>query len=217
MTGQPESAPPRRGVDRALAPVRDRYEREFDRLVSAARAVIARTGTVEPTVGEILREAGLSTTSFYRHFPTKDDLLLTLVMEAAGNTRSYLRHRMATADATARIVAWITGMFDLLGTDEALRANRPFLLAHTRLLEAFPDEMGSSVDLLVEPLASAIAEARAQRSLPRGKAAHDAALVHHQVFGILLDTASLNRITDQAVVKRVVTYSLRALLSPDPA
>jgi AcrR family transcriptional regulator len=201
-----------RGVERALEPRRRRYRAEFDRLVSAAREVMSDEGTVDPTVGRILTAAGLSTNAFYRHFPTKDDLLLELVMQAGANTRSYLSHRLAGEDTPrGRVVAWIEGMFDLLRTPSSLRANRPFLLAHPRLVERFPDEIASNIEQLVAPLAAAIEELR---PAPGEAALDDARLVYHQVFGILLDRAAMSRLSDAGETARVVEFSLRALLTP---
>jgi AcrR family transcriptional regulator len=201
-----------RGVERALEPRRRKYEAEFDRLVSAARDVMREHGTVDPTIGQVLAVAGLSTNAFYRHFPTKDDLLLELVMQAGANTRSFLSHRMAREDAPRdQVIAWIEGMFDLLRTASSLRANRPFLFAHPRLVARFPNEIAANIALLVEPLATAIHDLRPGS---RRQSLDDAHLLYHQVFGILLDQAAMDHLSDAAEVKRVVQYSLRALLTP---
>ena len=204
-----------RGVERALEPTRRKYQAEFDRLVSATRDVMSEHGTVDPTIGQVLAVAGLSTNACYRHFPTKDDLLVELVMQAGANTRSFLSHRMAREDTPRdRVIAWIEGMFDLLRTGSSLRANRPFLFAHPRLIARFPNEIAANIDLLVEPLASAIDDLRPgshQQSLD------DAHLLYHQVFSILLDRAAMDRLSDAAEVKRVVEYSLRALVTPPRA
>jgi AcrR family transcriptional regulator len=203
------------GVDRVLEPRVRKLQDEHTRLVEAAREVMTRRRTVEPTVAEVLAVAKLSTNTFYRHFPTKDDLLLELVMEAGANTRSYVSHRMADVEAPAdRIATWIQAMFDLLGTTATLEANRPFLLAHPRLVERFPDEIVANATLLIEPLAAAIVELRPDR---KAEATDEAWLIYHQVFGILLDRAAMTQTRDMAEVTRVVDYSLRALTGHAPA
>lgn len=203
------------GVDRVLEPRVRKLQDEHERLIQAARTVMRQRRTVEPTVAEILAVSKLSTNTFYRHFPTKDDLLLELVMEAGANTRSYVGHRMADVEGPAeRIAVWINAMFDLLRTTATLEANRPFLLAHPRLVERFPDEIVANATLLIEPLAAAIAELRSDRE---DQATDDAWLVYHQVFGILLDRAAMAQTRDTAEVTRVVDYSLRALTPDAPA
>jgi AcrR family transcriptional regulator len=204
----PTPTPSRRGVERALAPKRRQYQAEFDQLVAAARTVICDSGTVDATIGQILAEAGYSTNAFYRHFPSKDALLLELVTQAGANTRSFLEHRLRPLDQPAdRIRAWIEGMFSLIGAKAALRANRPFLVAHPRLVERFPDDIEASITLLIRPLVDALAELPD----PPAEPAHDARLVYHQVFGILLDRAARNELRDRAEVGRTVAYTLRAL------
>jgi AcrR family transcriptional regulator len=204
-----------RGVDRALARQRQKYEDELERLLAATFRVMRDRDTADPTVSDILAEAGLSTSAFYRHFPTKDDLLVTLLERAHELTRSHIDERVAaTGDPRERVAEWIRGLFDLLRTDELVTANRPFLLAHPRLLERFPDEIGAGFEALLEPLVAAIASARKDAGLPPGDPPGDARLVLHQVFGMLIDAAALRTPIGDDTVHRVVDYTLRAVLAP---
>jgi AcrR family transcriptional regulator len=65
-----ESHRPRamRSADRAIERRRAVYEEEVRKLVSAGFAVVRETGRLEPKVGEVVAEAGLSNQTFYRHF-----------------------------------------------------------------------------------------------------------------------------------------------------
>jgi AcrR family transcriptional regulator len=205
-----------RGVERALARQRSRYEQELENLLEATFRVMRDRDTANPSVAEILAECGLSTTAFYRHFPTKDDLLLMLLERAHELTRRHIEQRLAAQSAPAdRIVEWVAAMFDLLRTDELVTANRPFLLAHPRLLERFPAEIGAGFDGLVAPLAVAIRAAKKENGLAPGSASEDARLAMHQVFGMLIDLAALRRRSDPRMVKSVASYTLRAVLCAD--
>lgn len=216
-TAEPTPAPQApRGVERALSRQRRKYEDEVERLVNATFRVMRQLDTAEPTVNDILTEAGLSTSAFYRHFPTKDDLLVTLLERAHAMTRKHVDDRLATCTSPRdRIVEWVRAVMDLLRTDDLVAANRPFLLAHPRLLERFPTEINTGFDALLVPLESAIAEARKLAGLSTDGAPFDARLVLHQVFGILIDTAALRQRTNPAIVDAVASYTLRAVLSPD--
>lgn len=206
---------PARGVERALARKREKYQAEFDRLLDAARTVMRVRDTVDPTVHEILAEADLSTAAFYRHFPTKDDLLLVLLVQAGATTRSFLAHRLADLDDPRdRVRAWVEGMFDLLRTEDLLAANRPFLLGHPRLLDRFPAEIADMTGRLVAPLAGAVRDGRLAAGLDPGDPERDARLAYHQVHGILLDRAAERRTSDPGEVAAVVAYTLRATLGP---
>jgi AcrR family transcriptional regulator len=213
---QPERAAPTasRGVERALADRRRRYEEEVERLLDATFRVMRERDTANPSVADILATSGLSTSVFYRHFPTKDDLLVTLLERAHELTRRHMEDRLARQDdPTRRIVEWVRSMFDLLRTDELVTANRPFLLAHPRLLERFPAEIEAGFEALAAPLAAAIADARTAAGLAPDGSAADARLAMHHVFGILVDRAALRRRTDDAVVEAVASYTRRAVLN----
>lgn len=210
------SPPAARGVERALADRRRQYEEEFERLLDATFRVMRERDTANPSVADILAASGLSTSAFYRHFPTKDDLLVTLLGRAHEVTRRHLEQRLAAHEAPVdRIVEWVRAMFGLIGTDELVTASRPFLLAHPRLLERFPDEIEAGFAALVAPLAEAIADGRgATADGDTDSAAADARLAMHHVFGILVDRAALRQRTDPEVVDAVASYTLRAVLPP---
>ena len=63
---------------------------EVEQLVEATYRVVSREGTVDPRVRDILLEAGLSTQVFYRHFRSKDDLLLVLLDDGRRRFADYL-------------------------------------------------------------------------------------------------------------------------------
>jgi AcrR family transcriptional regulator len=204
-----------RGVERALASQRRKYECEVERLIDATFRVMRTRDTAEPTVNEILAEAKLSTSSFYRHFPGKDDLFLTLLERAHSMTRHHIEERVGSlTDPVQQIEEWVRAMFDLLRTEDLVTANRPFLLAHPRLLERFPDEISAGFEALVKPLTASIREARQQAGLPPGDAALDGRLVLHQIFGMLIDAAALHASPTPAIIDGVVSYTLRAVLAP---
>ena len=130
-------------------------------------------------------------------------------------TRKHVDDRLATCtNPRDRIVEWVRAVMDLLRTDDLVAANRPFLLAHPRLLERFPTEINAGFDALLVPLESAIAEASKLAGLSTERAALDARLVLHQVFGILIDTAAMRQRTNPDVVDAVASFALRAVLSP---
>src|SRR5688572_12660528 len=84
-------------IQRTLARRVEAYEDEVQRLVDATYRVIARTASVDPTVRDILAEAGLSTQAFYRHFRSKDELLVVLLDDGRRRIVDYLAHRMDKA------------------------------------------------------------------------------------------------------------------------
>jgi AcrR family transcriptional regulator len=209
----PTTAGPGRAIERALARKREKYAAEVDRLIAATFRAMQANDTIDPKVSDILTGAGLSTTAFYRHFPTKDDLLLALLEHAGATTGSYLAHAVAReTEPVVRIGAWVRAMFDLIRTDDLVAANRPVLLAHARLVERFPAEIARNTGTLVGPLADAIAAARGERGRPAADVTTDARLTHRLVYGLITDRAAERRTADPAEVDATVTYAVNALL-----
>src|SRR5688572_9325376 len=99
---------------RATATQRARAAEEGDAVVRAGLAVLARVGVEGLTVAEVLNEAGLSTRAFYRHFHSKDELLLAIYERDATATRERLRARLVKARSPQlAIEAWIDEMLAL--------------------------------------------------------------------------------------------------------
>src|SRR4051812_14273721 len=81
---------------------------ELQMLFDAAFAVMQRSGTPDVTVADILREAGMSTRSFYRHFGSKDDLLLAMYRREAEAASARLQAAVdAATSPKAALEAWI--------------------------------------------------------------------------------------------------------------
>jgi AcrR family transcriptional regulator len=136
------------------------YAEEVTRLVDATYRVVERTGSLDPTVREILREAGLSNQAFYRHFRSKDELLVALLDDGRRRMADYLRHRMAAAsDPAGRVRAWIEGVLAQAGDRAAAARTRPFLSHQDRLAERFPAEQRDSAEAMLAPLRDVLAAA----------------------------------------------------------
>lgn len=72
-------------------------ERERTAILRAAYSLIGRGSGQAVSVQEILDATELSTRAFYRHFPSKDELILTMYRIAADRVIAELRDVMATA------------------------------------------------------------------------------------------------------------------------
>lgn len=213
-TASPAAA---RGVEHALARHRQKYEDEVERLVDSTMAVMRESETADPTVSDILGRAGLSTSAFYRHFPTKDDLLVTLLERAHKVTLTHLVQRLGSVeDPVERIETWVRALLDLVRTPNSVTQNRPLLLAHPRMLQRFPDELNAGLGALARPLEQAVAQARADVGLPLGDPATDAHLALRQILGILIDSAAVAAPLPRTTIDALVAYTVRAVLGSVP-
>ncbi|MFD0891072.1 TetR/AcrR family transcriptional regulator, partial [Streptosporangium algeriense] len=74
--------------------------RNRQRLLQAAREAFTESGP-EASIEEIARRAGVGATTFYRHFPTKDDLVDALLDELGEGARRVAARAQEEADAWA--------------------------------------------------------------------------------------------------------------------
>src|SRR5207237_8753121 len=115
------------------------------RIVDSTSGLIARTGSVDPPLRDVLRETGLSTQAFYRYFQSKDELLLLLLDDGRRQLLGYLEHRVdraATPEAGLR--AWIEGVLAQADDPQAAARTRPFLANQDRLAEPLPEAQQAS-------------------------------------------------------------------------
>jgi AcrR family transcriptional regulator len=179
----------RRAVDRSVADRQLEYAREMERILEATYRVIERTGTVDPSLRDVLRETGLSTQAFYRYFQSKDELLLLLLDDGRRRLVGYLEHQMQKEQTPERAVAaWVRGVLAQASDPGAASRTRPFLANQDRLAEAFPQEQRASVDLLIDLLYRALEEINGNvrgRKARRAEVRRDAEAIYYMVFGLL--------------------------------
>jgi AcrR family transcriptional regulator len=144
-------------ADRTLSDRRETYAAEVRRLIDAAFAVMRESGDIDPQVRDIVRAAGLSNQAFYRHFASKDALLLAVLADGQHQLVEYLRARVRGApDAAQQVRAWVTGVMAQARDPHAADATRPFALNGARLADRFPDDLAAARHELVETLAPSV-------------------------------------------------------------
>jgi AcrR family transcriptional regulator len=201
-----------RGVERALATRQQALLGEVNQIIEATYRVISRTESLDPPLREILREAGLSTPAFYRHFRSKDELLVGLVELGWEILRGYLAHQMAKADDPAgQIAAWVRGMLAQASDPEAARRARPFTVNEPRLATLFPDEHKASRDSLVALLVPPVEQLGAD-----GDPWPDALLAYLTVKAVQDDHLVSRTRPTPADGDRLIAFVLAALERPRP-
>jgi AcrR family transcriptional regulator len=159
-------------VERLLDRQRLAYAGEAQRLIRACRELIAETGSTDPPVSAILERAGLASRAFYRLFPSKDDLLVAVLLEGVLATVALTEKRQeGLRDPGARIEAWTRAMVErITGVPPTGRSS--LLLQAYRWEAMFPPQIDAMRERLLAPLAEAIDELNPHHPL----GAHDAAL-----------------------------------------
>ena len=75
-------------------------QRNRDRILEAARALVAETG-VDATMEDIARHAGVAVGTLYRHFPAKEDLVAAVVEDSLAQMASLTEGALASVHAGA--------------------------------------------------------------------------------------------------------------------
>ena len=189
-----------RAIERSVAERRAEYVQEIQRILDATYRVIERTGELDPSLRDILREAKLSTQGFYRYFQSKDELLLLLLDDGRRRLVGYLEHRMARARSRdGRIRAWVEGVLAQASRPDAASRTRPFFANEDRLAATFTDEHQASIDALLDLLAADVPNRR------------DAEAMYHTTFGAL--HAALRRGTPvtTAEIEHLVRFCIQGM------
>jgi AcrR family transcriptional regulator len=191
-------------ADRAVAERRDQYAAEVRRLIDAAFAVMRRRGDVDPAVRDIVREAGLSNQAFYRHFASRDALLLAVLADGRQQLVGYLQARLATtADPREQVRHFIEGVMAQARDPEAADATRPFTINANRLAAQFPDEVAASRVQLLNLLRPAVHEL--------GGDDRDVEIVHDIAIARMHDALVQRRLPDRSEVEHLVQFTMAGL------
>jgi AcrR family transcriptional regulator len=202
-----------RSVDRSLEGQRRTYAAEVRKLIDASFEQVRVTGCIEPTVGEIVRAAGLSNKAFYRHFRSKDELLLAVLDDGIRQLSRTLQERMAASESPlAQVRAWIVGLLDQALNPEAAAATRPFARSRSRLAELFPVEVGETERQLTERLREAIALASECGELETVDAQRDAAIVYQLTMGWVERSLAGPTPPDRDDAQHLTDFCLRGIL-----
>lgn len=205
------------GVSNASRPIgRPRRldpEAERAQILHAASVVMRRTGWARANLTEILSVAGLSTGSFYRHFESKDHLLLDMYRENAQRAAERIDERVRRASSCFEGVReWIDEVLSF-GYDPA-KSRRVAVLGSqaARQAEGYAVAQAESGDLLVAPLVRVLETGKANGSFPSADPDNDARAVYAMTFA-LVDHAVAGRavLSRDGALAQVLRFCLPAL------
>jgi AcrR family transcriptional regulator len=208
MTGSKAAPAPRAG-----RPRRFEAEDELRLLLDAALVVMERNGYADAAVADILREADLSTRSFYRHFESKDQLLCALFRREAEEAAVRLNAKVvATGEPRAALDAWIDEILSF--GHHRTKAARVTVLGSPAAMKAegYAVEMRHASTLLMAPLEELLAEGKGDGSFPLADPAADAPLIQSVVWAAAgLNPARTKPATRAEASRQVRSFCERAL------
>jgi AcrR family transcriptional regulator len=180
-----------RAQERAARDVLDAQARaaaEARAFIEAGLEVMRRTGAQRLTVADVLAEAHKSTRAFYRHFASKDELLLAIYEHERRGSMAELHGHIAGA-ATARdaFLAWVDSTLDLAYDPRRARRTRVLAAEAKRLQGEHPEAFAEIAAAQLQPLVDVLARGRADGSFPSTDPERDARTVHAVVWSLVED------------------------------
>ena len=189
---------------------------ERTHLLTAARQVLDRSGWWGFKVESVLRQAQLSTRSFYRHFEKKTDLLLALLELELGGAAVHLRRVTATdANPADRVRAFIAATIDMAYREDLAKPSSLFAAHWRELLPEYPDAINECIDLMVAPLVEAIRDGVATGVFTTPDPDADASAVFYLVASMTADQAALGGSTPRAEVEHILLPFIARALGTD--
>jgi AcrR family transcriptional regulator len=171
-----------RTVERGSEARRERALDAVERIMDAARAIAVEQGRTSFTVQQVVERAGIALQTFYRHFRSKDEMLLAVFEEAMlGGTERI--HSMAApyADPVARLKEILTNALRL-DADASPLTRELVVREHLRLYDLYPREIETSLLPFRQIVANTIREAQATGLFPGVDADIEAEIIHHLVI-----------------------------------
>jgi AcrR family transcriptional regulator len=201
------------GGSAAGRPRRFGTEDELRLLLDAALVVMERNGYADAAVADILREANLSTRSFYRHFASKDELVCALFRREAEEAAARLCTEVgAAADPLTGLHAWVDLILGF--SFDPIRAARVSVLRSEGAMKAegYAEEARRVRALLMAPLEALLAAGLADGTFPNADPQSDARLVQAVVWSAAGLDPSRDRIEPREEASRQVrSFCERAL------
>lgn len=182
-------------------------------LLGAAKQVLERSGWWGFKVESVLKQAQLSTRSFYRHFEKKSDLLLALLEFELGGAAIHLRRVTATGDTPSnRVHAYIAAVVDMGYREELAKPSSLFASHWRELLPEYPEAIDRCTQAMFEPLLEAIRDGAASGEFTSVDPDADARAVFHLVSTLTADQATLGGATPREDLEHIVLpFIARAL------
>ena len=193
------------GVDERKSDATEKAAAERKQLLTAAMEVLQRSGWWGFKVESVLRQAGLSTRSFYRHFEKKNDLLLALLEHEVGGAAINLRRVTAAADTPSdKVRAYVAAIIDLAYSADLMKPSALFASHWRELLPEYPQAIDRSTRWMLAPLVEAITEGHANGEFLTEDPTADGWAIFYLVSAITADQAAIGGSISRADFEHIV-------------
>jgi AcrR family transcriptional regulator len=158
------------------------------------------------TVADVLTEAGLSTRAFYRHFRSRDELVLAVFEHETRRSLERLTAAVYEApNARAALDAWIDETLALGFEPARARRTRPLAREGNRLQAEFPKEFAAIVASVLDPLVAVL------RAFPAADPERDARTLHAIAWALVEEKLHGSKLTVAQARAHILRFCLPAI------
>jgi AcrR family transcriptional regulator len=186
---------------------------ERARILDAAYAILAANTGGSLSVTEVLDAAGLSTRALYRHFESKDALLLALFRRDAERLNARLEAAVRAAPTPrAALVGWIEGTLRVVADPRSRQRVLVFSSEEVTRARGISAERHRLQEVQAEAISRIVAAGRADGSFPWAVLPADARAIRAALGEALLEQINgLASLPPEAAARDLADFALRAL------
>lgn len=186
---------------------------EREQIIAEAYRSLDKSGGTALSVTEILASTGLATRAFYRHFKTRDELLLVMLRRDRERVLVELRDAVAEAgDPVDALTRWVNGMFALLSEPRRRRRVLTFYSEEMQRTRGYHQEIDRFEATQQALLAQIIDEGRRTGAFPAADPAPDARSALASIeAGIIEQARRPAGANPQQTAAQILGFILRAL------
>lgn len=187
-------------------------------ILDTAYRLLDRSGGAGLEVTQILAETGLGTRAFYRHFKTRDELMLVMLRRDRDHVLERLRNVVVEAsDPVDALRRWVDVMFSLLTEPRRKRRVLSFHSEEMQRTRGYLTELGRFSAAEQAILAQIISEGKAKGCFPAADPGPDARSVRAVIEAAMIEhTDHPTGAPTNETAMQTLGFVLRAL-GHDPA
>lgn len=189
-----------------------RFDPDTERqmVLDAATELLKKNDFEDVGVGAILAQSGLSTRSFYRHFSSKDELLMVLYHQNAEQAGRRLAARVAAAgNPREGLESWVDELLSLGYDPRKARRVAFFDAPSARRAGGYGSAEREAMMLLADPLLEVLEQGKADGSFPLAEPDRDVRSINALVWDVI--RWNPRRMSRAAALAHVLRFALPGL------
>jgi len=181
-------------------------------ILVVASEIVREQGIQGISIGEILERCQLGTRAFYRHFSSKDELLVAVFLEMARVETRRLRRKMKVSTSSVdAVAAWVDGRLDL-AFDSNVRSDLRFVSKEAQsLMVTSPPLVQAAFGEMLKPLVEQLERGMRDGAFDDIDPVTDAQIIQGAVWACIERQWATGDTIRADIRRRVIRSCLRSL------